>query len=58
MDLKCFLIFFIFISEGLVQPCRIGEDGRPEPVDHILQLQEELPRQQVRPPQSAEDDDH
>ncbi|XP_052122545.1 synembryn-A [Frankliniella occidentalis] len=43
-------------SEGLVQPCRIGEDGRPEPVDHILQLQDELPRQQVRPPQSAEDD--
>jgi len=33
-------------KSGLVQPCRIGEDGKPQPVDHILQLQEELPQQQ------------
>uniref|UniRef100_A0A1B6CFL8 Synembryn-A n=1 Tax=Clastoptera arizonana TaxID=38151 RepID=A0A1B6CFL8_9HEMI len=26
--------------QGIVQPCRIGEDGRPEPVEHILQLQD------------------
>lgn len=45
-------------SEGVVQPCRIGEDGRPEPVNHILQLQEELPRQQVRPPRPTEEDDN
>ncbi|XP_036318115.1 synembryn [Rhagoletis pomonella] len=32
---------------GVVQPCRIGEDGKPQPVDHILQLQEELPQQQT-----------
>lgn len=32
---------------GVVQPCRIGEDGKPQPVDHILQLQEELPQQQA-----------
>lgn len=31
---------------GVVQPCRIREDGRPEPVDHILQLQDEIPEQQ------------
>lgn len=31
---------------GVVQPCRVGEDGKPHPVDHILQLQEELPQQQ------------
>lgn len=24
---------------GLVQPCRIGSDGRPEPVEHIMELQ-------------------
>ncbi|KAL0272743.1 UNVERIFIED_CONTAM: hypothetical protein PYX00_005604 [Menopon gallinae] len=35
--------------EGIVQPCRIGEDGRPQPVEHILQLQEDLPRQQFKP---------
>jgi hypothetical protein len=25
---------------GIVKPCKIGEDGKPHPVDHILQLQE------------------
>ncbi|XP_046665124.1 synembryn-A [Homalodisca vitripennis] len=33
--------------QGIINPCRIGEDGRPEPVSHIMELQEELPRQQV-----------
>ncbi|XP_055594057.1 synembryn [Uranotaenia lowii] len=32
--------------KGVVQPCRIGEDGRPQPVDHILELQEQIPEQQ------------
>jgi Guanine nucleotide exchange factor synembryn len=32
--------------QGLVQPCRIGEDGRPQPVSHILELQDEIPEQQ------------
>lgn len=31
---------------GIVKPCKIGEDGRPEPVDHILELQDEIPEQQ------------
>nr|CAD7198626.1 unnamed protein product [Timema douglasi] len=34
---------------GVLQPCRVGEDGRPEPVEHVSQLLEELPRQQVKP---------
>lgn len=33
--------------QGLIQPCRVGEDGRPEPVDHILELQENIPQQQM-----------
>lgn len=33
---------------GVVRPCTIGADGRPEPIDHVLQLQEGLPQQQVR----------
>ncbi|XP_075154296.1 ric8 guanine nucleotide exchange factor A [Haematobia irritans] len=32
---------------GIIKPCRINADGKPEPVDHILQLQEELPQQQM-----------
>lgn len=33
---------------GLIKPCRINAEGKPEPVDHILELQEELPQQQVQ----------
>ncbi|XP_058840077.1 synembryn-like [Topomyia yanbarensis] len=32
--------------QGIVQPCKIGEDGRPQPVEHILELQDEIPEQQ------------
>lgn len=32
--------------QGIIKPCRIGVDGRPEPVEHILELQEGLPEQQ------------
>lgn len=33
--------------DGVVQPCKVGGDGRPQPVDHVLQLLEELPKQQL-----------
>lgn len=33
--------------QGVVQPCRIGADGRPEAVEHILELQEGIPQQQM-----------
>ncbi|XP_029177005.1 synembryn [Nylanderia fulva] len=32
--------------EGVVRPCRIGDDGKPQPIEHVLELQSELPRQQ------------
>lgn len=32
---------------GMVQPCRIGEDGKPKPIGHVLELQDELPKKQV-----------
>lgn len=35
------------IREGVIQPCIIDADGRPQPVEHISQLQEELPKQQL-----------
>lgn len=31
---------------GIVQPCKIGEDGKPVPVSHVLELQDDLPEQQ------------
>ncbi len=33
--------------QGVVQPCRIGPDGRPEAVEHILELQDGIPQQQL-----------
>lgn len=41
--------------KGVVKPCKIGEDGKPEPVEHVLQLQEGLPSQQVQ--RESDDDD-
>jgi len=38
---------------GLISPCRVGEDGRPEPVDHVLQLIEE---KEANKPQNDEDE--
>ncbi|PNF24282.1 hypothetical protein B7P43_G13604 [Cryptotermes secundus] len=40
--------------DGVVQPCRIGEDGRPEPVGQVLELIEDISQQQPKPTQ---DDD-
>ncbi|EDW06740.1 synembryn [Drosophila mojavensis] len=33
-------------KDGIVQPALIDKDGKPQPLEHILQLQEELPQQQ------------
>lgn len=30
---------------GIVKPCKVGLDGRPEPIEHVLQLQEGLRNQ-------------
>lgn len=32
---------------GAIQPCRVGPDGKPHPISHVLQLQEGLKSQQV-----------
>merc|ERR1719334_1248393 len=37
---------------GVIQPCRVGEDGRPEAVESVLQLQEGL----QQPPKSEDED--
>lgn len=33
---------FILCRDGLIQPVRVGEDGKPHAVSHILELQEQM----------------
>ncbi|KAK2717904.1 hypothetical protein QYM36_006636 [Artemia franciscana] len=40
---------------GIVKPCHVGEDGRPHPVDHILQLKDQLERPLGRNQDTDED---
>lgn len=42
---------------GVVKPCRIGADGRPEPIEHVLQLQEGLAKQQIKNNGDSSDSD-
>lgn len=42
---------------GVIQPCRIGADGKPEPVEHVLQLQEELEKLNVDKQSQESDSD-
>ena len=42
---------------GIVQPCRIGPDGKPVPIEHVLQLKEHLEKTIPRPPDSDSDSD-
>ena len=39
---------------GLISPARVGEDGRPEAVEHVLQLIED--RDQAERPGSEEEE--
>ncbi|KAI4463714.1 synembryn [Holotrichia oblita] len=41
--------------KGIVKPCRIGPDGKPEPIEHVLQLQEGLGMPQSNINDSDED---
>jgi len=40
------------MGAGVIQPCTLGADGRPEAIQHVLQLQEGMPG----PPKSEEED--
>lgn len=35
------------LKAGAIKPCTIGEDGKPHPVKHVLELQEGLKNQQI-----------
>ena len=47
------MIFLTF--QGLITPARLGEDGRPEAVEHVLQLIEDR-GQAERPASDAEEE--
>lgn len=34
-----------FFRKGIIQPMRPGPDGKPRPVEHILELTEDIPDQ-------------
>ncbi|CAG0880915.1 unnamed protein product [Darwinula stevensoni] len=42
--------------EGVIQPMRVGEDGRPHRIEHVLELQEHLP-QNFKPQERQGDQD-
>jgi len=42
-------------KSGTIQPCRIGVDGKPYPISHVLELQEGLKSQQIRKSNSDSD---
>ena len=39
----------------MIQPCRVGEDGKPKAIAHIQELQEHLPQQQLHRQDSDSD---
>ncbi|XP_066248021.1 synembryn-A isoform X1 [Euwallacea similis] len=34
-------------KSGLIQPCVVGKDGKPQPISHVLELQEGLKAQKI-----------
>lgn len=43
--------------EGVIQPCRISDEGKPEPVSHVLELQEPLPQDHISNKKKCDDDE-
>lgn len=35
-----FSCILIFHRHGIVQPCRVSDDGKPVPVEHVLEMLE------------------
>lgn len=44
------------IDEGLVRPCRVGEDGRVQPITHVLEMQQHSSPSQQQQQQSSDSD--
>lgn len=41
--MKLVQLFDQMLMGGVVQPARVGEDGRPEPIEHVLELRDKPP---------------
>nr|XP_026491350.1 synembryn-A [Vanessa tameamea] len=41
--MKLVNLFDKMLSEGAVKPARIGPDGRPQPIDHVLEIRDRPP---------------
>ncbi|GBP17100.1 Synembryn-A [Eumeta japonica] len=41
--MKLVNLFEKMVTHGVVKPARVGPDGRPQPVEHVLQLRDETP---------------
>lgn len=46
-------VIFLNCRQGIIQPSVLGEDGRPKPASHILELLETLPN--TPPTEDSED---
>lgn len=42
-------------KSGMIQPCRVGADGKPHPIEHVLQLQEGIKAQKISSDHSDSD---
>ncbi|XP_049865250.1 synembryn-A [Pectinophora gossypiella] len=41
--MKLVNLFDKMVSEGIVKPARVGADGRPQPVEHVMELRDHPP---------------
>lgn len=44
--MKLVNLFDKMVTEGVVKPARIGPDGRPQPIEHVLEMREYPPNRQ------------
>jgi hypothetical protein len=54
VTLVVFIHVYFLNRDGIVQPCRIGEDGRPEPVGQVLELIEDISQRRIKTPQDED----
>ncbi|XP_028177372.1 synembryn-A [Ostrinia furnacalis] len=41
--MKLVNLFDRMVSEGVVKPARVGPDGRPQPIEHVMEFREHVP---------------
>ncbi|CAG9854688.1 unnamed protein product [Phyllotreta striolata] len=44
------------LETGIIKPCTLGEDGKPKPIEHVLQLQEGLKNQMLNKNENDDSD--